>query len=575
MSIHIRQILLLQTLIFLLGSFSLHGQVEFPGEPLGINRQLKAASVIYTLPPPDPLEISALRESNRLSISKPLSFAIIRQVNLSPEVHGSWSREGDMRVWRVHLISPEAYSLGAIFNTYELMPGVKVFLYDPGQSMVKGAFTSGNNKSSGVLPVGHIPGQELVIEMQVPLGMDHYGELELESVSHAFLDINQNSYRYDCGPGEFNCAQACEIDVNCYEGDDWWMVKPSVVMLIINKIDEGTTEWCTGVLVNNAAYDGTPYLLTAQHCIGIDQHAEQTVFQFNYESAECFGDDGPLNMSVSGSEIMTVGDSIDFSLVKLSLDPPPSYGVYYAGWDRANVPTTPSTTIHHPWGDVKKISFDHENPSIPEKQADVPYADLDEYHYFSFWWIRRWDIGTTEGGSSGGPLFNSSGRLIGTLSGGRASCGDSIGYDPDTDRVIYNQAFNYDDYFTRFGMSWDYEEEKGNELAQWLDPLGTGVKTLGGYNPTSLEQVQAITEERFQVFPNPASRQFSIVSNSRTAADASYVIRNISGALLFMGDLDHEGRATVDAGPFPPGIYLVSVCEEGNCEHHKLIVSGR
>lgn len=556
-----------------MGASSLYGQVEHPGEPLGINRQLKAANVIYTLPPPDPLKIDALRESNRDNITKPLSFALVRQVNLNPEANGSWSQEGDLRVWRMHLISPGAYSLGAIFNKYELQAGVKLFVYDPRHSSIKGAFTSGNNKASGVLPVGHIPGQELVIEMQVPLAMDHYGELELESLSHAFMDISHTSLRYDCGPGEFDCAQACEIDVNCSEGDDWWMVKPSVVRLYINKTS--LSEYCTGVLVNNTAYDGTPYIITAQHCIGTGLHAERTVFQFNYESAECFGEDGPMNMSVSNSELISVGDSIDFSLVKLSVEPPASYGVYYAGWDRSSVSTSSSTAIHHPWGDVKKITMDEDSAFIPEKQSDVPYADLEEYHYFSYWWIKRWEMGTTEGGSSGGPLFNSARRLIGILSGGRARCGDSIGYDADTDRVIYNNAFNYDDYYARFGMAWDYELDKGNDLAQWLDPLNSDVGSLGGYNPTSTEPVQAISEKRFQVYPNPTSGYFSIVSKNHTATDASFVIRNISGALLSRGNLDHEGRASVDSAFLPPGIYLISVFEQGYWEHHKLIVNGR
>jgi hypothetical protein len=566
-------ILLLQVFLFFGGSLTLYGQVEFPGEPLGMNRHLKAASVIYTLPPPDPLEIAAIRESNRDNIAKPLRFAIVRQVNLNPEIHGSWSQEGDLRVWRVHLISPGAFSLGVIFNRYALNPGVKLFIYDPGLNLVKGALTSGNNKSSGVLPVGHIPGQEVVIEMQVPLTLNHYGELELESLSHAFLDISHNALQADCGPGEFGCSQACEIDINCTEGDDWWMVKPSVVRLYINKTS--LSEYCTGVLVNNTAYDGTPYILTAEHCITEAAHAELTVFQFNYESAECFGEDGPLNMSISTAELMSVGDSIDFSLVKLSLNPPPSYGVYYAGWDRSDFQTTPSTTIHHPWGDVKKISFDEDIPSIPAQPGDVPYADLKEYHYFSFWWVKEWDIGTTEGGSSGGPLFNGAGRVIGTLSGGRARCGDSIDYNYETDRVIYNNVFNYDDYYARFGMAWDYEEEKGNGLAQWLDPLDSGVGTLGGYSPTSVEPVQALTEKRFQVYPNPASGIFSIVSKNQLTTRATYVIRNISGAMLYQGDLDHEGRASIDTGTFPPGIYLISVYEAGYYEHHKLIVSGR
>lgn len=567
-----RHILYIHALFLLLGSYALNAQVEFPGEPLGINRHLKAASVFYALPPPDPLEIDALTEANRERISKALSFAIIRQVNLSPELNGSWSNEDDKRVWRVHIISPGAYSLGAIFSTYKLEPGVKLFVYDPGQSRVKGAFTSGNNKSSGILPVGHIPGQEMVIEMQVPLDLAHYGELELESLSHAFLDMEHHSALADC-PGGFGCSQACEIDVNCTEGDDWWMVKPSVVRLYINKTS--ISEYCTGVLVNNTAYDGTPYIITAQHCVGEDEFAERTVFQFNYQSADCFGEDGPLDMSVSAAELISVGDSIDFSLVKLSLVPPASYGVFYAGWDRSPDLAAPTTTIHHPQGDVKKISVADDALFIPEKQADVPYADLLDYHYFSYWWIKWWDIGTTEGGSSGGPLFSTEARVIGTLSGGRARCGDSIGYNAETERVIYNNVFNYDDYYTRLGMAWDYEKEKGNELAQWLDPLNWDVRSLGGYNPTSLEPVKALTEKRFQIFPNPASGFFSIVSNQQASSGATFVIRNISGALLYQGELDHEGRASVDTGAFPPGIYLISVSEQGYQEHHKLIVNGR
>ncbi len=564
----------LQVFLCTAGSLGLQGQVEFPGRPLGINRQLKAARVIYTLPPPDPLEIAALRESARNRVAKPLPFAIIRPVNLNPEMNGSWSLEGDQRIWRVHLISPGAYSLGVNFNAWQLQPGVKVFVYDPSQTRVKGALTSGNNKSSGMLPVGHIPGQEVVIEMQVPLDMQEYGELELESLSHAFLDLKHVQGPAACDPGIFDCSQACEIDVNCVEGDDWWMVKPSVVRIYINKTS--ISEYCTGVLVNNTSYDGTPYVLTAQHCIANQSHATGSTFQFNYESAECFGEDGPLNMSISTSDLMSVGDSIDFSLVKLSVDPPPSYGVYYAGWDRSEFQTTPSTTIHHPWGDVKKITFDEdEAPYIPSQPDDVPYSDLQDYHYFSFWWIKRWEIGTTEGGSSGGPLFNQGGRVIGTLSGGRARCGDSIGYDAETDRVIYNNVFNYDDYFTRFGMSWDYEDYKGNTLSEWLDPSGTGAETIGGYNPSSVEELPSGPDERYRVFPNPSSGLCFIEARQAPPPGTRFLLRSVSGALLMAGELDYGGRATLDTGTLPRGIYVISVGMAGDWEHYKLMVIGR
>ena len=558
------------TLFMLLGGSCLHAQLEFPGRPLGVNKQVKAAAVMYVLPPPDPLEIESQLELNRISNSKPLRFALERPVSLSPETHGNWSQVGDKRVWHVHLVSPGAFSMGLVFGTYELQPGVKVFVYDPSKQRIKGAYTSGNNKQSGILPVGHIPGEEVLIEMQVPEDLPAYGRLELESVSHAFLRTGfGSSMANDCPAGEFGCSQACEIDVNCTEGDFWQRVKPSVVRIYT------TTNWCTGVLVNNTAYDGTPYILTAEHCLNSQYYADRSVFLFNYESAECFGDDGPLNMSLEGGQMRTSGDSVDFSLVELDHMPPASYGVYYAGWDRGGLQTGGTASIHHPYGDVKKVSIDEQIPDIPAQPGDVPYLGLEDYHYYSYWWIRQWDVGSMEGGSSGGPLFNQARKVIGTLSGGNAACGDSIGYDIDRERVIYNLAPNYDDYYTQFGMAWDLEEDKGNALKPWLDPSNTGVWVLEGYNPSSTEPRNHDGNKRFSVFPNPAGEQFFITSKDITGQTGYYSIISLSGVLVEKGQLDADGRAEILSSRLAPGLYLLRVGTDTYEEHHKILLLGQ
>ena len=554
--------------LLLAGSFNLNGQLQHPGVPMGLNRQLKAAEMMYVLPPVDPFEIEAELELNRMSHNKPLRFAVERPVSLSPESHGSWSETGDVSVWRIHVVSPGAHSLGLVFGRYELLPGVKLFVYDPGQKRVKGAFTWENNKPSGVFPVGHIPGEELIIEMQVPAGLASYGVLELQSLSHAFLDTGFKATAVNCPAGEFGCSQACEIDVNCLEGDDWWQVKPSVIRVYT------TTYYCTGVLVNNTSYDGTPYVITAEHCLNQQYYGDRSVFQFNYESAACFGEDGPLDMSISGADIKVFGDSIDFSLLELSQVPPASFKAYYAGWDRSDFQNNSTVTLHHPFGDVKKISIDADAPYIPTKPGDVPYSGLEDYHYFSYWWIKRWDTGTTEGGSSGGPLFNLAQRVIGTLSGGNAACGDSIGYDPETDRVIYSLAPNYDDYFTRFGMAWDYEEGKGRALKTWLDPAGTNPVTLNGYSPSSVQGNLARPESRFLLSPNPAGEYVHIAFLREPAGRGSYQLIDLSGAIRMRGTLDGEGNARVPVNSLPPGIYIVRLDMNGLVEHQKLMVSG-
>ncbi|MEN8201468.1 MAG: T9SS type A sorting domain-containing protein [Bacteroidota bacterium] len=565
MSVRNRNKELLLVILFFTGMVSAGAQVEFPGKPVGINRQLKAAELMYVLPPLNPLELEAAIQENSSSTLKPFHFALERTVDLRPESHGSWDMEGNVRIWRIHILSPEARSMGLVFNTYRLEPGVKVFIYDPDMKQVKGAFTSGNNKVSGILPVGHVPGEELIVEMQVPSGLENYGILRIESISHAYKDVGQ--MLKDKPPaGSFGGADACNIDINCSEGNNWQLTKRSVVRIFT------TRQYCTGVLINNTSYDGTPYILTAEHCLNKQYYADRTVFQFNYESPTCFGPDGPLNMSISAAELISVGDSIDFSLVKLSLTPPENFDVYYAGWDRSDFQTTASKTIHHPWGDVKKISSDYEAPSKPAQPGDVPYSDLDDYHYYSFWWIRGWDEGSTEGGSSGGPLFNAGQKVIGTLSGGFARCGDSIDYDYEKDRVIYSKALNYDDYYTRMSMSWDYEEEKGFSLKPWLDPGNTGHEVVDGYEPVGIGPELKVSNTHFTLFPNPVGNELHIANVDYLPGPVNYTIYSLSGAPVLSGKLDGVSEP-IPTVVLPDGLYVIRIANSGFMEHLKFIVA--
>jgi len=551
----------------LTGSSWVIGQVQFPGEPLDGKVHWKAADVIYMLPPVDPLLVSAMVALDRENARKPLHFAIERPVVLAPETSGSWQDVPGYRVWRVHVVSPGARSLGLVFQPYRLEEGARVFVYDPDQREVRGAFTSRNNKRSGVLPVGHIHGEEVIVELQVPEWLTTHGELGIESVSHAFLDAGQCMDRNDCPPGEFGCSQACEIDVNCPEGDDWQLVKRSVVRIFT------VSQYCTGVLINNTAYDGQPYLLTAEHCINRDYDADRSVFLFNYESPTCFGGNGSVEQSLSGCEIVALGDSIDYSLVRLSLRPQQTYDVYYAGWNRLPIQTSPSTTIHHPWGDVKKISFDNDRPVVPASRNDVPYPDLYDYFYSSYWWIRNWEIGSTEGGSSGSPLFENHQRIIGILSGGVARCGDSVGYDPETDRVIYDNGYNYDDYFTRIASAWDYYQATGQALEPWLDPLGSGAFVAGGYLPTGTTPAVEYPGNRYRLFPNPVSGTLYVEIDPSVQGPTRYALFDLSGSRLREGSLEGAVMNRIDTRSLSPGTYFISFISGGTMEHHRFLVA--
>ena len=130
MRVYIRYCLLQLWLLFFAGLGSAEAQLQFPGKPMGITEHLKAADVIYVLPPLDPLQIESAIQSNLESKLKPFHFALERPVDLSPESHGGWETVDQYRIWKVHVISPGALSLGLVFNAYHLEQGVKVFVYD-------------------------------------------------------------------------------------------------------------------------------------------------------------------------------------------------------------------------------------------------------------------------------------------------------------------------------------------------------------------------------------------------------------------------------------------------------------
>ncbi|MCF8346424.1 MAG: T9SS type A sorting domain-containing protein [Bacteroidales bacterium] len=519
-----------------------------------------AAKVMYLLPPEDPLIIEGIKAARFNNNAKALQYATERAVDLSPEQNGEWVRRDGMHIWRVHLISPEAYSLGVQFSEFALEKGARVFIYDPSGKHLKGAFNHQNNKEYGTFYVGHIPGEEVIIELQVDDPGRNYGVLRVGLLSHAFLPVYAEKGADNTGLGT---SQDCEIDVNCSEGEEWQIIKRSVCHINTTRL------LCTGVLVNNTSYNGKPYILTAEHCINTAFYAENSVFYFGYENSECGVNDGQKKLSVSGSALLATGDSIDFSLVELSERPPRAYNVYYAGWDAREMEHASSVTLHHPNADAMKISFDNEPTSVP---TSVP-GDLKDYLLKSNFWIKEWDIGSTEGGSSGAPLFNNFKKVIGVLSGGLASCGDSMGYDELNDRVIFSLDGNENDYYSRLSYGWDHYAEKNRQLKKWLDPVATGQRFIGGLTPGTLGvHASSANETQLSVYPNPATGTFTITLPAYSGNTARIRIYELTGQLVY--DREHTSAAPfkVALPNASPGIFLIRVEDSNDSYTGKVVL---
>jgi hypothetical protein len=256
----------------------------------------------------------------------------------------------------------------------------------------------------------------------------------------------------------------CHVNINCDEGDDWQEHKRGVVRYL-RVFDEGTG-WCSGSLVNNTNEDETPYILSAYHCIaGYTPQLDVWRFDFNYETDGC-NNPGvePEYQSMMGCEYKAGREETDFMLLELLESVPSSYNARFNGWNR-NDETSPdtSTIIHHPQGDIRKISVDNDTSSIyPFSINWNNGVTTPPNHHFQVFW----DVGTSENGSSGSSLFDENGYIVGQLHGGNADC--SV----------------FQTFFGRFALSWDEGTTSDTRLKDWLDPNDLGNITLEALEPS-------------------------------------------------------------------------------------------
>ena len=420
----------------------LFAQPSFGGFPKGLGKKnIPALTENFKLPLIDENALLAEDEQMAAAGEKSLRFGQDVHVDISPSTHGQWNTLADgSKLWRLLIKSTGAKSLNLIFDEFNLKTGEELFVYAPDGSMIQGSFTDANNNRIFNFATMPLAGAEAIIEFFQPAGYP-LPQLHLSYIIHGYRDFSKSMKG-------FGDSGNCNNNVICPEGADWVDQRNSVVMLLTSN----NSRFCSGAAVNNTANDGTPYVLSADHC---DVGATD-LFLFNYWSPNCTpNSDGNTSDIVVGCIPRANNSNSDFALVELADEIPAEYNAYLSGWSRQNTAPPSSVSIHHPRGDVMKITFD-EDP-----------AGIEDYSNADCWHILDWEDGTTEPGSSGSPLFNENHLIIGQLYGGTANCNNNI-----------------DDYYGRFVTSWS-GNAANRRLRDWLDPNGLDLQTMEG-RPASL-----------------------------------------------------------------------------------------
>jgi lysyl endopeptidase len=382
-------------------------------------------------------------DAERMALGKaaPYRYGANHDVEIGMDA-GVWTelQNGD-RIWRLTLHCPGAFGVGMVFSRYVVPHGALVFLYNEAREQ-RGAFMAATGGRTS-MAVDLLAGDRVTIEYFEPATVRGLGELAVGRVTHAYRDVLKAAR-------DFGDSGECNINVICPEGDLWRDQIRAVAL-----IDVGGG-YCTGTLINNCAQDGTPYFLTANHCLG--SPVENWIFRFNWDSPTCTPTaNAPMDQTISGAELLASSAGTDMALLLLNDTPPAEYEVFYSGWDNSFTPAQEVTGIHHPLGDIKKISHSFQ----PVVEGVMIGAQS--------WNVLEWDEGTTEPGSSGSGLWNEWGLLVGQLVGGAANCANSV-----------------DDYYGRFDLTYPLVQE-------WLGNCGSVLEGLDSEEAEPITVDAAVT----------------------------------------------------------------------------------
>ena len=454
--------------------------------------QLLRSISTQELSAPDMAIIRAEDKVNDTLPGGPLRFAYPVKVHYTLANSGVWQTLKDgSKLWRLKVRLPGALSTNTLYDKFLLPKGAKFYVYSEETRQSIGAITSEylNNESNGAFEfsTGLIYGETVTFEYYQPETVREEAIISISRIDYGYRYVN-NPYtprtRY------FDDSGDCQVNVNCPEGADWRMEKDAIARIMV--VSDYGSGWCSCSLVNNTNNDNAPYVLTADHCLQnsygqylfdaiSNPNASRWVFYWGYEHPGCSDGNEPAHRSTVGATVVANNGSSDFALLRLTQDPRNLTGFtpYYLGWDRSGNSGTGGVGIHHPSGDVKKISTYRNVPISTAYGSNSPNNSAT--HWRITWSATEPHHGVTEGGSSGSPLLNNDHRVIGQLHGGLSSC----------------SSLNSPDWYGKFSVSWtgNGATDSRRRLRDWLDPQGINSQTLNGIGVLSISGPSSVCDQ--------------------------------------------------------------------------------
>ncbi|MEN9971720.1 MAG: hypothetical protein RIS20_67 [Bacteroidota bacterium] len=484
-------------------------------------------------------------------------IGVARLTNVNTANSGIWTTlaNGD-RQWQLIVNAPGAEAISFLFETFKIYGSTTLRIQNMNGLDVHPLMTSADVQEHFRQNAALCFGDKLLLTLTEP-----------KYTTPSEIDMDRIMYNYrstgNAPVQKINESDVCEVNVNCSPvGDPWQDEKRGVARLYVV---EGTQAgWCSGTLINNTASDCKPYFLTALHC-GVNATAanmNQWKFYFGYEAPTC------VNPTTGGSlashfitgclRIADAGDGggnsgSDFLLVKMGTAnneatvinqlKSTAFNAYWNGWNANTTVTTGGVGIHHPAGDIKKIS------TFTGTTVSTQWGTAQGSHWRVTWASNTNGYGVTEGGSSGSPLFNGTqGYVIGTLTGGGSYCTSQTAPD-EYGKVAY--------HWTNNGTAANLQ------LKPWLDPSNTGVlEFAGSSNPCSGVGLTEIEDNSINIYPNPANNELFVDITKSNIQVTLIEILDLNGKLLFSQQLSKDTFIKLNTSSLVQGMYQIRITSD-------------
>ena len=546
-------------ILFIGFNLSTYGQIGEGGLPPSFFQSVNMRSVnsIDTIPNFEALidfNVDKLIREDSISLENHNSSRAAKSIplNLNIDSTGVWNQVNNLNVWQQSISAKGAKGIILSYKDFYIPIGGKLFIYNADKSQVLGGYNHDTNPNGGLFATEMITGESITLEYVGSSISEEKPRIIIDDLGYVYdersliySEINLRSRPNS--PSTILCA----ININCPDGNLWKKQKRGVIMLTIKRNDNSWV-YCSGSLVNNTAEDGKPLVLTASHCFENGGIPEQSIFYFNYENEGCTNGnriDPPTTKTLVGAVNLMqspIDKGGDGYLMNLNTNVPEEWHPYYNGWDIRNVTANSGVVIHHPNGDLKKITTFVTPLTTYTYKDDGNNTGATNAH----WRVVYDGNSVTQGGSSGSPIFNENGLIVGALSGGASTCVKR--YDPDLFAKLW---YNWDQY------AFDTKNST-QKMQPYLDPLNKGAQTLQGFDPnvpTGIEDEIIEDSKELVIFPNPAEHELNINTSSIIK---SLAIHDLSGRLIFHNKNYNSSTMTLPISTWKSGVYTITIQTE-------------